>query len=418
MKKNTIRTSALKPEDFASLSLRQAVVQLKAGNRLWVLRAASGEGDVFSAEDPWAEIESQLGLTREAAQQEGWVMTEVKPRDVKPLLPKKADAKPTYIKLKPDEVKAFLKWKNRVGLGPAPITYLTRPEHIQEARNQFALDIPNEVHSVDLYGPDENRPEVIALYETVEDENNPVAVYLRKDLITKRSASTKRTAEDAAPVPPAEKKEEGETTTPAVKAEPHQYGALSKKLSTAVGPALSEILGEFGPELYNGVVTSIKGALKTAFEATLEQVENTVKEELGAQGLKVAQQYYRSWLDELTADLKQHGFDDASVAVEDIASDLAAAFPTEQAADENVPDLGEMKPAGEEEDLMPVEETPDLEPVDLAPPTPEIAPAAPVAPAPAAPVAPAGAGPVDLLAPTADVLQPRQYRRKTTPTRR
>jgi hypothetical protein len=405
MKKTPIRTSALKPEDFASLSLRQAVVHLKAGNRLWVLRAASGEGDVFSAEDPWAEIKTQLGLTKEAAQQEGWTMLEVKPRDVKPLLQATGSAQtitlyvPSY-----SEAPSSQEWWDNGGW-------------------DLWIEFGYDQQGSELTLPADKARELIRRAKEIRGWSSGPRGQVRPFRVvtnsTRSRKATTRTAEDAAPVPPAEKKEEGETTTPAVKAESHQYGSLSKKLSTAVGPALSEILGEFGPELYNGVVTSIKGALKTAFEATLEQVENTVKEELGAQGLKVAQQYYRSWLDELTADLKQHGFDDASVAVEDIASDLAAAFPTEQAADENVPDLGEMKPAGEEEDLMPVEETPDLEPVDLAPPTPEVAPTAPATPAPAAPAAPAGAGPVDLLAPTADFdLQPRKYRRRSNPVRR
>jgi hypothetical protein len=313
----------LKPEDFSSVSLRDAIAHLHAGDRLWVLRTSTGEGDVFAADQPWAEIQDKLYMSQAEVKEAGWTLAPVGPENVRPLLGKTAKTR-----------------------------------------------------------------------RAAEDSTTALT-----DVVPKADAADDK-------------------TEPATKAETHQYGAASAKLTKQVGPALAEIFSEFGPEIYNGVVTSVKGALKTAFEAGLQQVEETVRSELGNQGLQVAQQYYRVWLDELTSDLKQHGFDDAAVAVEDIASDLAAAFPSEQAEDADVPDLAPMQPADEavEEDVMPVDELPDLEPVELEQPA-ETAPAAPAPMAPAAPAPGAAGGPVDLLAPTADLEFPAPRRSVRKPAR-
>jgi hypothetical protein len=122
-----------------------------------------------------------------------------------------------------------------------------------------------------------------------------------------------------------------------------------------MGDEIAEMFDEAGKELYNETVESLKGVLREQFERSIPELDQGLRDEGGRRWQQKASDFYRPWINEMVETIITQGMNEASGALEDVASSYAsehAVAPGEEGA--------------EEEELLevPVEETEEVEEVE------------------------------------------------------
>lgn len=103
-------------------------------------------------------------------------------------------------------------------------------------------------------------------------------------------------------------------------------GHVSDALARKMGPALAELFDDFGPELYRSLVESTKSEMVSQFQATVDNLEASVKEELGRRGLEEAGHHFGTWISQVVEDVVYHGMDEATEALDELAQSLVSKF--------------------------------------------------------------------------------------------
>jgi hypothetical protein len=128
-----------------------------------------------------------------------------------------------------------------------------------------------------------------------------------------------------------------------------QPGQVSSGLRRRMGDALADLFNEFGPDIYSEAVLAMKDVILDKFRAGFEELDKSIREELGRRGSEESRQHIRNWSEEIVQDVTQNGLTEVANALEDFVATLTAEF---QTPDEQ-----------EGEDLLEVEDE-DVEPVD------------------------------------------------------
>jgi hypothetical protein len=128
-----------------------------------------------------------------------------------------------------------------------------------------------------------------------------------------------------------------------------------------MGDALSDIFDKYGPDIFGQIELQLKDTLTEAFTSGTEEIKNAIKEELGNRGVEESVPYFSEWINGIVEDITHFGMDNASGALEDLASSLAAEYTQEEGGEEGE----ELMEIGEE-DVEEVEEIPEeeVEPVE------------------------------------------------------
>lgn len=150
--------------------------------------------------------------------------------------------------------------------------------------------------------------------------------------------------------------------------EQHQPGNVSDKLRRRMGEPHADVFNAVGTNLYNSIVLTIKNDLEELFKGNIDQLESTIKEELGNRGLTQAAEYFAPWILEVLEDVIQFGMKDVAGKLEELGNTAASKF---------VKKTEEEEEAGEE-DLFGTEEEPEevetVEEEPVAPPEEEETP--------------------------------------------
>lgn len=131
-----------------------------------------------------------------------------------------------------------------------------------------------------------------------------------------------------------------------------QPGGVSGTLKRRMGDEIAEMFDDAGKELYKETVESLKDVLTEQFERSIPALDESLKAEGGRRWQKKASEFYRPWINEMVETIITQGMNEASGALEDVASSYAAEHAV---VDED----------GKEELLeVPVEETEEVEEVE------------------------------------------------------
>ena len=103
-------------------------------------------------------------------------------------------------------------------------------------------------------------------------------------------------------------------------------GKVSNTLRRRMGDPLADIFDEFGPDIYNEAVLALKDVILEKFRSGFDQLETTVKEELGKRGIEESQQHIRPWSNEIVENINHFGLDEVAGALEDYVGSLSAEY--------------------------------------------------------------------------------------------
>jgi len=138
--------------------------------------------------------------------------------------------------------------------------------------------------------------------------------------------------------------------------EQRQPGQISSTLRRRMGDALADLFDEFGPDIYAEAILQLKDVILESFQSGFEQLDSTIKDELGKRGVEEARQHIRQWASEIVEDVNHHGLDEVAGALEDYVGSLTAEF--QQAEEEEGGDLMGIEPDVEEVSEEEIEEVP------------------------------------------------------------
>jgi hypothetical protein len=161
--------------------------------------------------------------------------------------------------------------------------------------------------------------------------------------------------------------------------EERQPGQTSQTLRRRMGDALADLFDEFGPDIYSATTLALKDVILQRFQQGFEQLDSTIKEELGQRGVEESRQHIRGWTNEIVEDVNHFGLDEVAAALEDYVGTLAAEF--------QQPEADEGDELLEVDDDEPVEEVDEQDVEEVEPEAPAEEPAA---------EAPAGEGELNL----------------------
>jgi len=118
---------------------------------------------------------------------------------------------------------------------------------------------------------------------------------------------------------------------------------------------LVELFSNSGKDLYAKVVESLKSVLRDQFNISIPALDQLIREEFGKRGQEAAAEFYRPWINEMVETIVTQGMNEASGALEDVASSYAA----EKSAPEGDDD--------DEEELLevPVEDVEEVDEIEI-----------------------------------------------------
>lgn len=140
--------------------------------------------------------------------------------------------------------------------------------------------------------------------------------------------------------------------------EERQPGYLADAMRRRMGDALADLFDKFGPEIFGSIELQLKDTLTEAFTAGVDDVKNSIKEELGKRGVEESVPYFSEWINGIVEDITHFAMDNAAGGLEDLASSLAAEYTQDEGDelfevdDEDVEEVEEI----DEEAVEPVEE--------------------------------------------------------------
>lgn len=147
-----------------------------------------------------------------------------------------------------------------------------------------------------------------------------------------------------------------------------QPGQASQTLRRRMGDALADLFDQFGPDIFSETTLALKEVILDTFKQGFEQLDSTIKEELGKRGIDESRQHIRSWANEIVEDVNHFGLDEVANALEDYVSTLSAEFQQEEQEGDELLDVSDEAPVEEvsEEDVeeVPAEDVPE-NPEDL-----------------------------------------------------
>ena len=109
-------------------------------------------------------------------------------------------------------------------------------------------------------------------------------------------------------------------------AQGQQPGTVDNQLRRRMGDALADLFDEFGPEIYSDIVLGLKEQILARFQSGFEEVEQTIKDELGRRGVEESRQHIRGWANKIVEDVNHYGLDEVATALEDYVSSVSAAY--------------------------------------------------------------------------------------------
>ncbi len=134
-----------------------------------------------------------------------------------------------------------------------------------------------------------------------------------------------------------------------------QPGDVSPALKRRMGDDISEMFEEAGKSLYKKVVESLKDVLRDHFNEAIPELDANLQREGGRRWQSAAAEFYRPWINDLVETIITQGMNEASGALEDVASSYAA----EHSAPDNDEDEN-----GDSLFEVPIEETEEVEEID------------------------------------------------------
>jgi len=140
-------------------------------------------------------------------------------------------------------------------------------------------------------------------------------------------------------------------------------GEISTDLRRHMSDPLADLFSKVGVQLYTTAVTSVKDSITKLFKKSVEELGNSVKDELGKRGYEESLEHIRPWMKEIIQDVSTYGLNDVVKGLDSAISGLSAEY-VEEPKQEGVaePDLLET-------DIpeIPVEEVKEVETIPEVP---------------------------------------------------